>query len=71
VFDQPGASDEYPLTLRQIDGARGDIYAIADELETVKMMLARLPSRAYLSRTILMATASIWALIGVLALVVR
>jgi hypothetical protein len=57
-------ADEYNLTLRQIDGARGDLYAIADELETVKLMLARLPSRAYVSRIVLMATASIWALLG-------
>ena len=61
-------SDEYTLTLWQIDGARGDLYAIADELETVKLMLARLPTRAYLCRTVFMATASMWALIGVVIL---
>jgi len=40
-----------------------------DEFEGVKMMIVRLPSRAYVSRTVLMATASIWALFGVLALI--
>jgi hypothetical protein len=38
------------------------------------MQLARLPSPAYVSRTVLMATASIWALNwrgGAVALVVR
>jgi hypothetical protein len=64
-------TDENTLTLRQIDGARGDLYAISEEIEVLKVQLARLPSRAYVSRTVLMATASIWALIGVLALVVR
>jgi hypothetical protein len=36
---------EHNLSLRQINQARGDLYAIADELETVKIMLARLPRR--------------------------
>jgi hypothetical protein len=35
------------------------------------MQLDRLPSRACLSRTVLMATASIWALIGVVLLLTR
>jgi hypothetical protein len=48
--------DEYNLTLRQLNRARGDLYAMADELETVKLMLRRLPSRAYLSRTLWMVT---------------
>jgi hypothetical protein len=37
----------------------------------VKMMLGRLPSCAYVSRTVLMATASMWALIGVVILLLR
>ena len=61
-------SDEHTLTLRQADQTRGDFYAIADELEIVKMMLTRLPNRAYISRTVLMATASVWALVGGVAL---
>jgi hypothetical protein len=59
---------KHALTLRQIDQTRGDLYAIQDEIECVKAQLAWLPTRAYFSRTLLMATASIWALLGALAL---
>jgi hypothetical protein len=52
------------LTLRQIDGARGDLYAISDEIAALKLQIARLPSRAYVSRLALMATATVWALIA-------
>jgi hypothetical protein len=34
----------------------------------LSMKISRLPTRAYLSRTVLMATASMWALIGVVVL---
>jgi hypothetical protein len=61
-------SDEHALTLRQIDQTRGHLYAIQDEIECMKAQLARLPTRAYFSRMLLMATASIWMLMGVLAL---
>lgn len=60
--------DERALTLRQIDQARGGLYAITDDLEFIKFQLSRLPTRAYLSRTLLLATASVWALIGVVVL---
>jgi hypothetical protein len=63
--------DGRTLTSQQIDGARDDLYAISEEIEILKMQLAQLPRRAYVSRTVLMATASIWALIGAVALVVR
>jgi hypothetical protein len=43
-------SDERQFTLRQIDQARGDLYAIADDLEFLKAQLARLPNRAYFCR---------------------
>jgi hypothetical protein len=43
-------SDERPFTLRQIDRDRGDLYAIADELEFLKVQLARLPTRKELAR---------------------
>jgi hypothetical protein len=36
--------NEHALTLRQIDQARGDLYAIADELETVRLTLRRMPT---------------------------
>jgi hypothetical protein len=61
-------SDERQFTLRQIDQARGDLYAIQDEIECMKAQLSRLPTRAYFSTTLLMATASIWMLLGALAL---
>jgi hypothetical protein len=62
--------DYHHFTLRQIDQARGDLYAIADELEVLKLQLAQLPSRAYLSRLALMATGTIWALIGTVAMII-
>jgi hypothetical protein len=42
--------DERPLTLRQVDQARGDLYAIGDDLEFIKSQLARLPTRNQLAR---------------------
>jgi hypothetical protein len=68
-------TDIYPLKLQQIDGARGDLYGLAEEVETVKLQFERLltqsPTRAYLCRTVLMATASVWLLIGAVALWMR
>jgi hypothetical protein len=61
-------SSDYPHTLRQVDQARADFAAIADDLDFVKAPLARLPTRGYFSTTLLMATASIWMLMGALAL---
>jgi hypothetical protein len=37
--------DEDALTLRQVDQARGDLYAIQDDLDFIKVQLARLPTR--------------------------
>ena len=37
--------DERPFTLRQIDQARGDLYALQDDLDFIKVQLARLPTR--------------------------
>jgi hypothetical protein len=37
--------DERSFTLRQIDQAYGDLYAIQDDLEFIKIQLARLPTR--------------------------
>jgi hypothetical protein len=54
--------------LHEIGGARGDIYSVADEVETLKLMIEQLPNRAYLCRTIWMAAMPIWALLGVLLL---
>ena len=62
-------SDHDTFALRQLDGARGDLYAIADELQALKLQIAGLPTRAYVSRVVLMATATIWALIVTVALI--
>jgi hypothetical protein len=45
--------DEHPLTLRQVDQARGDLAAIADDLDFIKAQLARIPARRELARTAL------------------
>ena len=37
--------DEDDFTLRQIDQARGDLYAIQDDLDFIKPQLAQLPTR--------------------------
>jgi hypothetical protein len=61
--------DNHQLTLRRIDQARGDLYAIADEIEALKLQIGRLPTRAYVSRLALMARGTVWALIVVVAMV--
>jgi hypothetical protein len=43
------------FTLRQADQARGDLYAIHDELELIKEQLARLPTRKDSARLALLA----------------
>jgi len=57
--------------LHQIDWARGDLYAIADEIEALKLQVAGLPTRDYVSRLALLATATVWALIATVALIAR
>jgi hypothetical protein len=49
--------------LRQSDQARTDIE---EHLESITGQLARVPTRPYLCRTLLLATASIWLLLAVL-----
>jgi hypothetical protein len=55
--------DELPFTLRQIDQARGDLYAIGDDLDFIKTELARLPTRKELARLTLLATFTTAALV--------
>ena len=38
-------TDDRSFTLRQIDQARGDLYAIQDDLDFNKVQLAQLPTR--------------------------
>jgi hypothetical protein len=52
MFDDPSND----LALRQADQARGDLYAIQDELDFIKAQLARLPTRRDLARSALMGT---------------
>jgi hypothetical protein len=59
-------SDERDLTLRQIDQG-GDLYAISDDLEFLKAQIARLPTRAWLSRMGLIGLASVWMLVAAVA----
>jgi hypothetical protein len=59
---------EQHLTLRQADQARSDFAAILDELDFVKEQLARMPTRAEVSRMALMATGGVSALIAAVAL---
>jgi hypothetical protein len=54
--------------LRQADQARTDFALIDSDLELIMGQLARLPTRAYLCRMLLLAKASIWALLAVVLL---
>jgi hypothetical protein len=61
--------NEYPLALRQVDQARTDFALIEEHLESIAGQLAQVPTRAYLCRTLLLATASIWALLAAVLLI--
>jgi hypothetical protein len=63
----PADDLERDLTLRQASQARNDFAAVLDELDFVKEQLARLPTRAYVSRLALMATSSVLAVIAAVA----
>ena len=59
--------DEHSLTLRQIDQTRDDLFAVQDELEFLKIQLARLPTRKDLARmalAIMVSTAGL-VLLGI------
>jgi hypothetical protein len=62
---------DYPLTLRQADQARSDFAAIEGDPKFVMSQLARLPTRAYVCWMLLLSTASLWALLGAVALWLR
>jgi hypothetical protein len=51
--------DERTLTLLQADRARTDFAAIEADLEFIMGQLARTPTRAFLCRTLLLATAKV------------
>ena len=62
---------DYPLALRQADRARSDFAEIESDLQSVMSQLARLPTRAHVCRMLLVSTASLWALLGAVALWLR
>jgi hypothetical protein len=61
-------TDDHTLALRQADQGRTDFALIENHLAFISGQLAGLPTRAYLCRTLLLTTASVWALIAVLLL---
>jgi hypothetical protein len=63
-------TDRNILKLRQADQARTDFALLESNLGIIAGQLARLPTRAYLCRTLLVATASVWALVGAVVLYV-
>jgi hypothetical protein len=64
-------SEIYSLALLQADKARTDFYAIESQLEVIQKQLARVPTRGYLCRILFLATASIWAFMAVIILLMR
>jgi hypothetical protein len=65
----PHAADLPPLP--GTDQARSDFAAIERDFKFVMNQLAQLPTRAYLCRMLLLSTASLWALLGAVALWMR
>jgi hypothetical protein len=61
--------DEHTFALRQIDQARGDFYAIENDLDIIMKQLARLPTRKELAQAALLATLTGAAIVlaGILA----
>jgi hypothetical protein len=55
--------------LRQVYQARTDFALIEEHLEFISRQLARVPTRAYLCRTLLLASASVWAFLAALFLI--
>ena len=62
--------DEHELALRQIGQARGDLYAITEELAVLQLRLPLLPTRKELARLTLLAilTGAALVLAGIEAL---
>jgi hypothetical protein len=64
-------NEEYPLALRQADAARTDFALLEQHMEFLASRIARLPTRGYLCRTLLLATATVWALLAAVLLLSR
>jgi len=63
--------NEHTLKSHRVDSTQGGLYALSEQIEVIRMQLAGLPSRVYLCRIVLTATASVWALIAAVALWLR
>jgi hypothetical protein len=59
-------AERLPASIAPSREARADFAMIEEHLESIAGQLARVPTRAYLCRTLLLATASIWAVLAVL-----
>jgi hypothetical protein len=57
-----------PHSRREAEQARTDFALLESHLETIAGQIARVPTRAFLCRILLLATASIWALLAVVLL---
>jgi hypothetical protein len=55
--------DDHSFTLRQVDLARADFAAIADDLDFLKAQLARIPTRKEIARIALISTLTTAALV--------
>ena len=66
----PDLADDpkYRLTRRQADQAREDFALILEELDFLKMQVSWLPTRAWLSRMAWIGFGGVWALLGVIVL---
>ena len=63
--------DEDQLSLRQADQIRGDLYGLQDDLDFIKLQLARLPTRKRsLARYSLLVMVSTACLVQTLAFLV-
>ena len=60
---------EQEFTLRQADQARSDFAVVESDLQIIMEQIARLPSRAYISRQLLLAVFTIVAAIATVGLV--
>jgi hypothetical protein len=63
--------DEHSLALGQVDQDRTDFALIEEHPEFLGGQISTLPTRAYLCRVLLLATASVWALLAALLLLLH
>jgi hypothetical protein len=54
---------EHSFPLRRAEQARSNVHAIADDVELLKLQLARMPTRMEMARLVLLATFTTAALV--------